>query len=1024
MVQVKNILAWLMLLIFLFNWQPLFSNQSGDGLNLPEVVVVGEDSARLEGFRDFGLLPKLAPGLKLEPVADNVILNPETSGSGPGWETASSRAPGCAYRNSLTAALARGFNGAEGYYRSGRQKYIEGLLGEARSYFVAGLKKFKDSELVPDFHYWLGEIDFREEKYLEARKHFAVVAELPEHRFYHFSCYSLAWLDYREKNFAAAAKWFTIAAESPKRRLAAAALFWESEALFQSAEPTAGRAVLLQLTAAYPDAAEYRAALYRLATIAFNQRDYKAALKYLQTMPAPAAGVDMLKRQADLARGWCCYFVKKYSEAESIFRKLQNEISGVDDVVPLAFLGEILAQIKQPKLEAARTTYMQRPVRLRKAPVAAAALRELAAAFAEADDLKTAAGLGAELIADFPTALLKADDFRRLARIQASVGEQPQALKTLAAGISAFSTPGRPQADDVLVVLRLEKAQILYSAADFPKALAVLESLFAEKGRIKSRADRYRTYLLLARTLNQMGKYARTLNLLRRIPVDFAITQQADILYERGWAALQSGNFMMADSDFSAFLKIVKETKANTEVIQNAELNRAEALFDLHQDLKTDALLTLFANRWPQSKFLPRVRNYQGLLALRRGEFEAAAAIFTELESSAVKIDPELAAEIRFNLGESLFSLERYPEAIAVYEKLAAENPQLKLSGQALIRMGESYFNQGKYLKSQLVYLKAKQLWPDTEIDEKASYGLLLLAYNQDKFPYLEIEVPNFINRFPKSSYTVPLMLLLTDLYQRQGRETELTALLHEIESGDYAADLQLEALFRMFKLDLKKGRDQAARDDCQRLLERFPQSKYDCDCRLYLSRYAFAKGKIKEALAELEALAENGCPDPDLKQELKLLKARIYQQSGDYPQARKFYLEVVENGSGGEARSFIAFVGLGDIFAFEKKYDEALFFYDKATHNPNRAAAAAAALKSAATLEAAGRISAARKLYLRISYLYPQSRHIVGKALLAALRLAKAEKDQATADKITEKLKSIKLDKPQSREFEKLKAL
>ncbi len=1021
MTRIKNILAWLFLLVFLFNWQPLFSNQSGDGINLPEVVVVGEDSARLEGFRDFGLLPKLAPGIKLEPVADNLTLKSGATDPGPGWETAQTQAPGCAYRNSLTASLARGFGGAEGYYRSGRQKYIEGFLLEARSYFTEGLKKFKESELIPDFHYWLGEIDFRQERYQDARKHFAVVAKSPGHHFYHFSCYSLAWLDYREKKFVTAGKWFAIAAESRERRLASAALFWESEALFQNAETAAGRSVLLRLTAEYPDSAEYRAALYRLATLAFNQQDYNAALEYLRAMPSPAAGSDMLQRQADLARGWCCYFTLQYSGAEIVFKQLQSEIVGVDDVVPLAFLGEILAQIKQHKLESARVTYAQRPERLLKAPVAAAALRELAVAFAEAAESETAVILGEELISNFPVTLLQVDDFRRLARLQAALDDNQKALQTLNLGIGAFSARG--ESDDILVVLRLEEAQILYSAGEFKKTLTVLNLLFAEKWQIKVTADRYRVYLLLARTLNQLGNYSRTLKLLAQIPSDFVMTRQADLIYERGWAALQSGNFRLADNDFSAYLEIVKENESNTSIIQNAELNRAEALFNLHQDLQTDALLVRFANRWPQSEFLPRVRNYQGLLALRRGEFEAAAAIFTDLEAAAVKNDAKLAAEILYNLGESLFSLERYPEAIAVYKKLVTKDPQLKLSGQALIRIGESYFNQGKYLKSQLVYLKAKQLWPDTEIDEKASYGLLLLAYNQDKFPYLEIEVKSFIKRFPESSYTVPLMLLLTDLYQRQGREADLMALLQDIETGDYAADLQLEAFFRLFKLDLKKDRKEAARSDCQRLLKRFPQSKYECDCRLYLARYAFQQGDYKGALAKLEMLREN-CPDPDLNREVVLLKARICQQLGDFPKARKFYLEVLENGSDSDARAYLALVGLGDIFVREKKFDEALFFYKKATRNPIKSEAAAAAFKSAATLEAASRISAARKLYLRISYVYPEQRHIVGEALLAALRLAKSEKDKSTASKITEKLNSLKLDKDQRHEFEKLTTL
>ncbi|MCK5916550.1 MAG: tetratricopeptide repeat protein, partial [Deltaproteobacteria bacterium] len=558
-------------------------------------------------------------------------------------------------------------------------------------------------------------------------------------------------------------------------------------------------------------------------------------------------------------------------------------------------------------------------------------------------------------------------------------------------------------------------------ASEFKKALVVLETLFTDKWMIKEISDRSLVYLLLARSLNRNGNFDRTLLVLSPIPVDFVIGRRADLLYERGWAALQNGNFKWAANDFSAYLEIVRESDVNTLVIQNAELNRAEALFNLHQDQETAELLTRFVARWPQSSFLPRVRNYQGLLALRRGEFEAAEAIFSDLASPEMNLDVKLEAEVLYNRGESLFSLEKYAAAITVYQKLVDKYPQLKLSGKALIRMGESYFNQANYLKSQLVYLKAKQLWPGGEIDEKASYGMLLLAYNQDKFSYLEAEVKSFIKRFPDSSYTVPLMLLLVDLYQRQGREGELIALLKELEQGDYADDLKLEAFYRHFKFDLKNGSRVAAHKDCQRLLEHFPLSKYECDCRLYLSQAAFLENKFKAALTILEVLPEAGCPDPDLKREVILLKARIYQQLGSFSKARNLYLIVAESRQSSNAQTFLAFSGLGDIFVHEKEFDEALFFYDKAMRNPVKTLAAGAALKRAATLEAAGQVGLARKSYLRISYIYPEQDKVVGDALLNALRLARQEKDEETAKKMVEKLGSVKLDKAQRNEYEKL---
>ena len=1013
MLQIKNLIAWFLLAMFVFSWQPLFSNQSGAGLELPEVVVIGEDNARLEGFRDFGLLPALAPGIKLEPVAGNLTLK-VGAGSGPDWETAAAQTPGCAYRNPVTASLARGFGGAEGYYRSGRQKYLDGLLGEAQAYFKAGLEKFKTSELVPDFHYWLAEIAFRQENFSSARSHFAIVTESEANRFYHFSCYSLAWLDYRDKNYQEAIKWFAVAARSPDRRLAAAALFWGGEAFLHAGQIESGRSTLLHLTTAYPEAAEYRAALYRLATLAFNERDYQAALKDLAAMPEPVAGSDMLQRQADLARAWCLYFMTSFSEAQILFKGLQNDSPNVDDVVPLAFLGETLSLIKLGKLDLANKAFASRPVALSRAAVAAAALRELSVAYIEGEEYETAALLGQQLISSFPVSLIKADDYRRLARLQARLGENDQALKTLARGVEVLTGAGGAD-----LVLRLERAQILLASGAVDNALVVLEPLFSEKDKFSLADDRALLYLLLARSLNRLERFPQTLSILAPLPAGLTPAWQADLIYERGWAALKSDTFYLAVNDFTDYLELAQETEKPLLMVQNAEINRAEALFNQHRDQESATALDLFVERYPESPFLDRAQNYRGLIALRQGDFEEGAKIFADLLANEEQLDSDLLAEVLYNLGESLFSLGDFPEAVKTYQRIVDQYPDAEITGRALIRMGESYFNQGEYLKSQLFYLRAKQQFSGTSIDEKASYGMLLLAYNQDKFSYLEIEVKSFIKRFPESSYAVPLMLLLADLYQRQGRPDELLALLRQLEDGDYAGDLKLEAHYRHFKLDADEGRQKEARDDCLRLLKRFPFSKYECDCRLFLAHYAFSGKDFSKALETLSGLPE-ACPDPDLKREVTLLKAQIYQQQGDLLKARSHYLAVVD-GKQNDSTRFVAFLGLGDLFAQEKKFDEALFFYDKAVKNPLPEEAAVASLQRAAVLEKAGRINEARQAYLRLSYLFPQQKRVVVDALLSVVRLARKEKDEQTVEKMTEKLNSMALTKAQQQELKKI---
>jgi tetratricopeptide (TPR) repeat protein len=205
--------------------------------------------------------------------------------------------------------------------------------------------------------------------------------------------------------------------------------------------------------AEFANAAEYRAALYRLATLAFNRQDYRAAMNYLAAMPRPASGSDMLQRQADLARGWCLQFLKAYPEALAVFQRLRSEKPGVDDVVPLAFLGEVLAYLRQQQFDPALAVFEQRPAELKAAPVAAAAARELIAAAIAGRNPDAAVKVGRELTTVFPARLLQVTDFRTLARLEVEKKDFPAALAPIDRGLEAFADKDLEQAR-----LQLEQA--------------------------------------------------------------------------------------------------------------------------------------------------------------------------------------------------------------------------------------------------------------------------------------------------------------------------------------------------------------------------------------------------------------------------------------------------------------------------------------------------------------------------------------------------------------------------------------
>lgn len=1007
--RVKRLFLLFLLAPLALSWQPLQGDQSGAGLELPAVIVVGQDRARLEGFREFGLLPELVPGIKLKPATENLVLSDQQVTLEPDWRTASGQAPGCAYRNPVTASLARGLGGVEAYYRSGRQKYLEGLYSEAESFFLTGLRKYPQSALAPDLHYWLGEIAFQREDMTEAKRHFQEIGGVPGALYYHYACYSLGWIAYRASEYAGAASWFERVSGSREERLRAAALFWQGEARLRLGEGPAAEGLWRQLIDAYPDSPEFRPALYRLATQAFNRHDYQASLSFLERIPSALSGSDELWRQASLARGWSLYFLQRWSEAEKCFAGLFKagiEPVKTDEVQAAAFLGEVVSLLRQELLDQAAKLIESRPLGLRRAPAAAAAIRELRDSAAGAGNQDKAREAGRQLLTEIPPELLRVEDFRRQARLEVENRDCDSALSTLATGLQTMPDQDHP-------LLLLEKAQVWLRCDQPLSAEELLLSLFVDQSRFASE-DYFTLYLLLARAQNRNRHFAAVAERLSPLPAGLTAEQQADLLYERGWAALQSGDYENALRDFSGFLGSLGKPES---LRANAELNRIEALFNLHRDQEAIGALREFLKVFPDHDLRFRALNYLGLLHLRQGEFNLAAEGFSALLAEGPEKLGRLRPQVMFNLGESLYSLERFAEAAELFTRLINQYPEAGISGPAAIRVGESYFNQGEYLKSRLAYLKARQTWPDGEIEEKACYGLLLLAYNQDNYDYLEVEVPKFLARFPASSYTVPLLQLLADLYQRLGRHDDLLALYRELETGNYADDLKLEACFRHFRYSQDQGDRVVAAALCHQILERFPFSKYECDCRLYLARGYFAKADYQATADTLGGL-ESVCPDPDLRRAVELLRGRLLQVRGDYEAAAEAYLKVAKS-SENDPPGYAALTGLAEVFSARGDFVEALFFYDKAVRNPDRQVAAEAALARARTLEKADRIADAEASYLRISYLFPEQKTVLAQALLAAARLADPE--SADRGQLLKKIKNFKLSPEQEKILQKI---
>ncbi len=993
----------------------LKSDQAGEGLNLPEVVVVGQDSVKLKGFRDFTLMPLIAPGTKLEPVNDVLTLEENNTASAPKWTTPEIQSPGCAYRNAVTAYMARGIAGAAGYYRSGKQQYLEGAYHEAKYYFSTGLEKYPDSPFVSSSSYWLGEIAFHDQQMKEAHAYFVRVTADPGCQYLGYAYYSLGWLEHQAGKYELAVDSFTaIASLDDFKGLQPTALFWHGESLLRAKKFKQSEAVLQDLLQKYPASPYISQARYLLASMAINRQDYQTALDYLNVLLTAHADLqtsDILVRQSLLAAGWCHYYLHQYQQAINRFKPLLFT-DAPEDTRSLAFLGNGLSLIRDDRVREALDFVGRQPDTIRQDRGAAVVLREIIA-WDDAHEKTSEAIMASHLLLEeSPEKFLIGDDFRQLAWRYEKKSSFESALEVIERGVGVVLENG-----ESVTALLIEKARILQLLNRVNEAEKILNGILSQPEQV-SGEQKNQCRLLLARGYNATGSYVSALTVLDAVPVNSQQPESVLAAYERGWARMGLEAYEKALPEFDFFLlhrKLVAEL-VDPKNIQNAMLNKGECLFNLHRDKVAAITFTEFINYFPASPFLDRARYYLAWIDLRQGKHQLAldklSAILRDYP------DTELQDAIYYQRGQAYFSMGHFIEAVGEYEFLIDHYPGSSYAGRSLLKIGESYFNAQDYLRAKLVYLRAAQTYPDTSIEERSRYGLLMLAYKQRHDDYLETESAVFIEKFPQSVYLSPLVMMIADIYRQHQQWDELQSMLSMVISGQYPDEVKMDALYQMISLAREKKEERQLMDCCRRMVKQFPGGKYQCDCNLIFAQQAFKQEDYGKTLDLLDD-SLTVCSDKHLQRQSLLLNASANEKINQLEVAENLYKKIISQ----EYQDSITFLALDALGALKERlhqYEQAEFFYQQAARNPKLELAAAAQYNRAVVLQKAGKKSDAIKQYLRLSYLFPKQENWIIKALNMAAELYKQEHKTAAAEKTYQKLLQYHLSDQQLEKVKK----
>ena len=179
-------------------------------------------------------------------------------------------------------------------------------------------------------------------------------------------------------------------------------------------------------------------------------------------------------------------------------------------------------------------------------------------------------------------------------------------------------------------------------------------------------------------------------------------------LVERTWIALDQGRRDEAESQVRAAL----ELSADSGQVAEAAFFVGEAHYDAGEDARAAALYRV-ASSARESTVADKALYKEGFARLRAADPAGAAECFAGLveEHGA----SELWGEGLFLLGESLFRLGRFAEAVAPLERLRSEAPRHAVMPKALFRLGLSLGQVQRWKDAEAALSELARSAPDFE---------------------------------------------------------------------------------------------------------------------------------------------------------------------------------------------------------------------------------------------------------------------------------------------------------------------
>ncbi|MGJ8594183.1 MAG: tetratricopeptide repeat protein [Aquaticitalea sp.] len=361
-------------------------------------------------------------------------------------------------------------------------------------------------------------------------------------------------------------------------------------------------------------------------------------------------------------------------------------------------------------------------------------------------------------------------------------------------------------------------------------------------------------------------------------------------------------------------------------------------------------------------KYKEKLSYYQADLNFKLGNFEKA---ITMAKEQMPKSSPAEKSELNKIIGESLFNLQKYAEAIpylkeykgkggkwsntdyyqlgyayykqnnfesaiSEFNKIVSGNNSV--AQNAYYHLGESYINLNKKQEALNAFRNASQMDYDLKIQEDAWLNYAKISYEIGN-PYQSVPqvLTSYLDKYPKTAVKEEIEILLIDSYITSKNYKEAFRLLEGKSSFESKVAFQKVAFYRGIEI-YNEGNYVEAKKMFEKSLKEPRDAKFTARATFWKAESDYNIGNYGEALIGFKQFQQQSEAQttPEFKN-LEYNLAYTYFKQKNYPKATELFQNFIATRKDDKLRLNDAYLRLGDGYFVSSDYQDAIAAYEKA---------------------------------------------------------------------------------------------